>query len=172
MSFGAKNKTFKDATDLILKGTENLASGELIHLPHFTLMVSSQNVHTRDSLDRDEVLTLFLLFSGCHERDRRYVEPSASPSLARSSESSFSFEADFFTRPSCSHGSSHGLGCSASRYQPGSLRSQLSSSPRRSLLDLGSSSRVRGSFALVLLISPRFSSLDSDFRSLSYRWPT
>ncbi|KAL7416135.1 Mak10 subunit, NatC N-terminal acetyltransferase-domain-containing protein [Mrakia frigida] len=48
MSFGAKNKTFKDATDLILKGTENLASGELIHLPHFTLMDAMNAIEVMD----------------------------------------------------------------------------------------------------------------------------
>lgn len=44
MSFGAKDKTFNDATDLILDGTAKLKSGELVHLPHFTLMVSSSSI--------------------------------------------------------------------------------------------------------------------------------
>lgn len=44
MSTGAKAKTFVDATALLVDGTNRLRSGELIHLQHFTLMVSSTQI--------------------------------------------------------------------------------------------------------------------------------
>lgn len=45
MSVGSKTKSFVDATALLVAGTDRLRSGELIHLPHFTLMVSLPHTH-------------------------------------------------------------------------------------------------------------------------------